>query len=256
VSAKALADPVIWHDVECGAYTADLELWEELAASEGGPVLELGCGTGRVAGHLAARGHAVTGVDRDPALIAALEERAGAGGHPVEAVCGDVRELQLDGRFALAIAPMQLAHLLESAPQRRRMLLSVRRHLEPDGLAAFALLEHETLAVGEAERGAMLPDARERDGWIFSSLPLSVRDHAEGVELRRLRQAVSPAGELTEEVDVTWLTVLPAEQLEAEASSVGLWPAGRRDLPPTDAHAGSVVVLLRPHHGPGQEERR
>ncbi len=34
-------DAVVWHDVECGAYAADLPLWVELAAEHGGPVLDL-----------------------------------------------------------------------------------------------------------------------------------------------------------------------------------------------------------------------
>jgi 2-polyprenyl-3-methyl-5-hydroxy-6-metoxy-1,4-benzoquinol methylase len=67
---------VIWHDVECGGYGADLPLWRELAARCGGPVLEVGCGTGRVALDLARRGHSVTGVDTDPQLVTALRERA------------------------------------------------------------------------------------------------------------------------------------------------------------------------------------
>jgi len=51
----------IWHDIECGAYTADLPLWEELAA--GGAVLDVGAGTGRVALRLARAGCAMTAVD-------------------------------------------------------------------------------------------------------------------------------------------------------------------------------------------------
>ena len=40
---------VVWHDVECGGYDADLTLWQELAREAGGPVLDVGAGTGRVA---------------------------------------------------------------------------------------------------------------------------------------------------------------------------------------------------------------
>ena len=69
---------VIWHDVECGAYDGDLALWRELADGGGGPILDLGCGTGRVALDLARRGHAVHGLDLDPELVAALNARAEA----------------------------------------------------------------------------------------------------------------------------------------------------------------------------------
>ena len=62
LEVSATADrETIWHEVECGSYAADLALWSELAAEVAGPVLELGCGTGRVALHLAAEGREVTG---------------------------------------------------------------------------------------------------------------------------------------------------------------------------------------------------
>ena len=52
--AMSFAPLVVWHDVECGHYGADLALWDELAAREPGPVLDVGAGTGRVALALAA----------------------------------------------------------------------------------------------------------------------------------------------------------------------------------------------------------
>ena len=55
---------VVWHDVECGQYSADLALWDELAAREPGPILDVGAGTGRVSLVLAALGHDVTALDR------------------------------------------------------------------------------------------------------------------------------------------------------------------------------------------------
>ncbi len=89
-----------------------------------------------------------------------------------------------------------------------------------------------------------LPDTREVDGWVYSSLPIEARVEDGEIRVRRLRQTVSPGGELSEEVDEVVLRELDASTLEAEAEAAGLRPAGRRAVPPTDAHVGSTVVLL------------
>ena len=62
-SSFAMSLAVRWHDLECGGYDVDLPLWRELAAEAGGPVLDVGAGTGRVALDLARRGVAVTALD-------------------------------------------------------------------------------------------------------------------------------------------------------------------------------------------------
>ena len=67
-------EAVIWHDVENGGYDVDLPLWRRLAQRAGGPVLDLGAGTGRVALALAEDGHDVTALDSDPDLIEELDQ--------------------------------------------------------------------------------------------------------------------------------------------------------------------------------------
>ena len=47
---------VVWHDLECSGYDEDLPLWHALAAETGGPVLDVGAGTGRVSLELADAG--------------------------------------------------------------------------------------------------------------------------------------------------------------------------------------------------------
>jgi SAM-dependent methyltransferase len=230
---------VVWHEVECGGYAADLELWEELADERGGPILELGCGTGRVARHLARRGHEVVGLERDAALVAELGRAGGAA--RVRAVVGDARDFALGGSFGLAIAPMQLLQLLGGADERVACLRSVARRLADGGIAAFAIVESVSAPVDAAPP---LPDTREVDGWVYSSLPVAAAVDAASIRVRRLRQTVSPAGELREEVDEVVLRRLDAATLEREAAEAALRPAGRRAVPATDAHVDSTVVLL------------
>jgi SAM-dependent methyltransferase len=234
----------IWHDVECGSYAADLPLWEELAATADGPILELGCGTGRVALRLARSGHEVVGVDIDRALVAELERRSRTDGIAPRAVVADAAVLDLGTRFALAIAPMQLVQLLPDDRRRAAMLARVAAHLDRGGLFAAAVVDPARLAPGAAGDGngsAPLPDVRELDGWLYSSLPLALARGDRGVRIERLRQTVSPGGELSEEVDITELAPLSPAELEVEARAAGLRPVGRREIPDTEWHVGSTV---------------
>src|SRR5204863_240290 len=84
----------------------------------------------------------------------------------------------------------------------------------------------------------------EVDGWVYSSLPVDAKLDADSIWVRRLRQTVSPQGELEEELYEVGLRRLDAETLEAEAGAAGLRPAGRRSIAPTHAHVGSTAVLL------------
>ncbi len=230
----------IWHDVECGSYAADLALWEELASGAGGAVLDLGCGTGRVALHLARRGHEVLGLDVDPELLAQLERRAA--GLPLRAHLADARDFELGEQVDLALAPMQTLQLLDDAEERIACLRRVSEHLRPGGRFAAAILEE----MPEADDSPPpLPDVREVDGWVYSSLAVEAAVGDGEILIRRLRQTVSPGGDLTEEDNEVRITTFPAAQLEAEAEAARLAPLARHEIPATDIHVGSTVVVLR-----------
>jgi SAM-dependent methyltransferase len=234
-----MSTAAIWHDVECGSYDADLPLWEEHAATAGGRVLELGCGTGRVALHLARRGHAVVGVDADADLIAALSRRAE--GLPLEAIAADARDFRLEGDVALVLAPMQMLQLLPDSAARIACLRCVAAQLLPGGRFAIAIVEDMP---DPDDAPPPLPDVREVDGWVYSSLPVEAVVGSEDIVIRRLRQTVSPSGELSEEPNEVRIHTFPAARLEEEAVAAGLSALGRREIPPTDLHVGSTVIVL------------
>ena len=232
---------VIWHDVECGAFDADLPLWAELAQASGGPLLELGCGSGRVALHLARHGHRVTAIDSDPALVDALSDRAAAEGLEVAALAADAADFRLGESFALILAPMQLIQLLDGAGARASCLRACASHMAPGARLAPAIVDGVPTGVPPS---ALLPDVREQEGWIYSSLPLGARHEGAALLVERLRQIVDPDGHLTETRDTVRLQTLSADRLEEEARSAGLRPVGRRSIEPTASHVGSTVVFL------------
>lgn len=233
----------VWHDVECAAYTADLDLWRSLAEAAHGPILDLGCGTGRVALDLVERGFDVTGIDSDPELIDALRARARERRLQVEAIAADVRSFELGSLFALAISPMQVVQLLGGRDGRARMLGSVRRHLRPGGLFAAALA-NPFEDWSDDESLPPLPDVCEDDGWVYSSTPVAVRRAETSFVIERHRQAVSPSGQITEEHVTMELDSVQAEELGAEAARFGFVSRSCRSVAPTPDYVGSDVAVL------------
>jgi SAM-dependent methyltransferase len=126
----------------------------------GGPVLELGVGTGRVALPLAARGLEVHGIDASAAMVAKL--RAKPGGEGVQVHLGDFADVAVDGRFALVFVVFNTFFALLSQEDQVRCLAGVAGRLRPGGrfvLEAFvpdvARFDRgqrvDAVAVGDAE---------------------------------------------------------------------------------------------------------
>lgn len=238
-----MVGPAAWHDVECASYAADLPVWRDLADERGGPVLDVGAGTGRVALDLASRGHEVVAIDADTELVRACAARARERGLPVRAHPSDARSFDLGASFPLAIVPMQVVQLLGGVRGRAGMFAAVGAHLEPAGLLAIAIADPFG-GVPAGEFLPPLPDVLEVDGWVLSSTPVDVRDEGDSVAVDRHRQAVSPAGDLTEEVVTLSLDSLTPEGLEEETAAAGLTPLPRREVPATRDYVGSTIVLL------------
>jgi SAM-dependent methyltransferase len=225
---------VIWHDLECGAYAADLPLWEELAA--GGSVLDVGAGTGRVALRLAGAGCTVTALDRDPVLLAVLADRAQIAGVHIRTLVADAAGFDAGGGFDLVAVPMQTIQLL---PERTGFFTSARRAVRAGGLVALAIAA-DLEPFGDDE--VPPPDVAESGGTRYVSQPTAVRAIPGGTRIERLRQVIPPG---TTEHDVVVLASVTADELAAEGAAAGLHHAGTRYIPPTTDHVGSEVVLLR-----------
>lgn len=105
------------YDFEHDPFDDDLVLYEALARRVGGTVLEVGCGTGRLANALARRGFSVIGVDPSPAMLEVARHR-GAGLGTVRYLEGDAVSLPVDEPVGLVIFALDtFAHLLTAEEQ-------------------------------------------------------------------------------------------------------------------------------------------
>jgi SAM-dependent methyltransferase len=129
------------YDVDLVDDPGDLDLYLALAGRTGGPILELGAGTGRLAVPLAGAGYDVTAVDIDPAMLeraAARADRAGeATRRRLSFVEADLLTLTLPsaGTFQLALIGLNSLFLLATRDAQLEAFKTLARHLAPGGLA-------------------------------------------------------------------------------------------------------------------------
>jgi SAM-dependent methyltransferase len=233
---------VLWHDLECGSYGEDIPFWRSLAARHGGPVLDVGAGTGRIALDLCRQGHRVTALDSDAEVLAELARRAD--GYELDTVHADAREFELGRRFPLCIVPMQTIQLLGGRDGRLSFLRCARRHLSDGGILAIAIAETLELYVMQDGVPGPLPDICERDGIVYSSQPTAVRVAGEQFVLERRRETIAANGARSVEENVIRMDRVTGPQLESEAREAGLRVADSATIPATTDYVGSTVVML------------
>lgn len=135
-----------------------LPFYHELARAQGGPVLELACGTGQLTVPVALNGLPTVGLDLSRAMLTVALRRAAATGAPAAFVQGDMRDCALGHGFSLIfVARNSLLHLL-STEDLLAAFRTVRDHLTPSGLFAFDIFNPDVrmLAAATGERTPLM----------------------------------------------------------------------------------------------------
>ena len=121
----------------------DIAFWQRMAAPVDGPILELGCGTGRVALPLARKGAVVVGIDRSASMLARarMKVRRARLASRVKLIRGDIRHLPFPGRtFRLVMAPYGILQSLLDEKLLSATLKDVRRVIGRDGIFGLELV--------------------------------------------------------------------------------------------------------------------
>ncbi|MFL5590997.1 MAG: class I SAM-dependent methyltransferase [Ktedonobacteraceae bacterium] len=125
------------YDLEDEGYDDDYPLTEQWARSLGGPLLDLACGTGRMALRLAAQGYQVTGVDIMPEMIEWARQKALRQGVSIDWVVADARTFHLQKQFPFIYMLENVFQFFLTRADQEAMLARVREHMLPQGCFLF-----------------------------------------------------------------------------------------------------------------------
>lgn len=145
------ADPEIY-DLENRTFEPDGPFFLDLAKRLAGPVLELGCGTGRVTIPLAQNGVDITGLDVVPRMIERARQKAGE--LPIRWITSDARSFRTKRRFRLVFETGSVFQHVLTRTDQEKFMARARAHLEDGGRFVVTLMfpRPDMLTSEEAEK--------------------------------------------------------------------------------------------------------
>jgi SAM-dependent methyltransferase len=139
--------------------------------ADGGPALELGIGTGRIALPLARRGVRIHGIDLSEAMVARMRAKPGA--EDIDVTIGDFAATSVEGSFRLAYLVANTIMNLTTQAAQVECFRNVAAHLEPGGCFVVEVMvpELQRLPPGETVRPFLVSETR----WGFDEYEVATQ---------------------------------------------------------------------------------
>ncbi|TMC78129.1 MAG: class I SAM-dependent methyltransferase [Chloroflexi bacterium] len=230
-----------------------------MARRTGGPILELGCGTGRIAVPIAQDGHHVVGLDRSAAMLERAERRARRASLDVRWVEGDMRAFSFNEAFALIFVAAN-SFLMLGPDDRWACLARVREHLAPRGRVAIDVFQPDPEVVVGLDGGVV--DEWERvdpEGGRVVRKFSSSRANVDGVTQRIWYDETADDGAVRRISGTTTLHYLYRREVDllfAEAGFTIETLHGDYDGNPADARSRKLLVVAKRRERGQKRERR
>ncbi len=240
-------------DAEYADYMEDLPALQAYAQRTGGPLLELGCGTGRLLIPLAQAGYQVTGVDLSDAMLDLARAKIAAAGMAdrVTLMQGDYASAPLGGPYQLAFCVMNTFLHLLTTDEQLAALRHWRRHLAPRGLLLLDLFQPDPRHLAELD-GRLVWDKTWQDptsGATVMKFVVCVADPARQVlHVTMIYDEIAADGTLRRTVgpyDIRYMARPEAESLLERAGYVLEAVYGDWELGPLAGNSDRLILVAR-----------
>jgi SAM-dependent methyltransferase len=196
------------YDAE-NCWSADDDFYLALAQEIGDPVLDVGCGTGRLTRAIAQAGLEITGFDLSPQMLARARELSD--GLDIDWVHGDVRSMRLGRRFRLILMTGHAFQHMMTDDDLHAFFERMREHLVDEGVLAFETRNFAAKTFGGTPEPTLWHSYEDRAGrWIDVNVG-SVYDPETGIEQLTFIDVVRATGERTQSTSA--LRYVSVEQL-------------------------------------------
>jgi len=244
-----------FYDIMHDGHGDDVGLWLSFAGRTDRPVLEVGCGTGRIALELARAGHAVTGIDPSPAMLAIARQRADDDALDVEFHEGTLGQVALPGdHFGLVLVPYDVFLYGRDGEEQLAMLRAIGALLHFSGQLVLDLpgpaswLDPTTNGQPVLVHSSLLPSGEHLDVWQIHEDDLALQSRV----LRVTYERTSPGGEVRRALsvhDLRYVYRFEIEYLLHLAGLVLIGIHGDYDLGPLTNDSERMIVVARGQKG-------
>jgi SAM-dependent methyltransferase len=244
-----------YYDAIHGSFRDDTGLWLSFAGRTDRPVLEVGCGTGRIALELARAGHVVTGIDPSPSMLAVARRKAEDDALDVTFIEGATLDLAFEAEhYGLVIVPLDVFLYCADGEEQAETLRKLGRSLVFNGLLAIDLpgpaagLDPDSNGQQTLVFSGETPEGEQFDCWHLHEDDLASQTR----HLRVTYETIGADGLVRRKVSDHILRYVYRFELEYLVHAAGLELAdvyGDYDLGPLTNDSERMVAIVRRRDG-------
>ncbi|MDZ7344663.1 MAG: methyltransferase domain-containing protein [candidate division KSB1 bacterium] len=240
-----------FYDVIYAFRTQDVDFYVTMARQGQGPILEAGCGTGRITLALAETAHEIHGLDASPMMLGILRDKlAGRPRLSLHLHEGDMRTFVMEKKFAQIFVPFRAFLHLDTIEDQLTTLRNFHRHLLAEGRLIIDIFAPSYELMSRDKRCTTLPAQRLPDGRIVTVSDHTTYTHREQrLDVERHIDIISPDGTLRRHLEHFHLRYLFRYEMELLLRTAGFrleTVYGDFDRRPYDYYSGEMIFVARP----------